>query len=205
MYDDHYAALGVEPASSAAEIRRAYRRLALRVHPDRAGPQATERFQRIALAYRVLSDPAGRALYDQRHRPRVGAAAAPGAGGDRHHVIARLSAPLHDLLNRGVARHRDHGVIELALTAAEVRQGGTAGIGIPLRVPCPTCGGCARPGHLWCTRCEFEGTIVDQVIACVAIPPGVADGTTFTVRASPLDAVPPLRVRVRHGHQPEHM
>ena len=83
---DYYVVLGVERGAGAAELRRAYRLLALQFHPDRAGIQSTEVFQRIAEAYRVLSDAAARAAYDQRlhaaESTRFGrpAAAARGAG-----------------------------------------------------------------------------------------------------------------------------
>jgi molecular chaperone DnaJ len=61
---DHYALLGVGRAAGPAELRRAFRTLALRHHPDRAGVASTEIFQRIAEAYAVLSDPMRRARYD---------------------------------------------------------------------------------------------------------------------------------------------
>ena len=83
---DYYVVLGVERRAGVAELRRAYRLLALRFHPDRAGIQSTEVFQRIAEAYSVLSDAAARAAYDERLRAaestRFGrpAAAARGAG-----------------------------------------------------------------------------------------------------------------------------
>ena len=63
---DHYEVLGVTMSASAAAIRSAYRRLALALHPDRAGEESKEAFQKIALAYEVLSDRARRARYDDR-------------------------------------------------------------------------------------------------------------------------------------------
>lgn len=64
---DYYAALGVKPGSSAAEIKKAYRKLAQAYHPD-AKPgdkQAEERFKEISQAYDVLSDAKTRKEYDQ--------------------------------------------------------------------------------------------------------------------------------------------
>src|SRR6516165_3601349 len=70
--DDLYELLGVSPAATTAELRRAYRRLALELHPDRAGPASAPRFARIAEAYRMLSDPTARTAYDA-HRLERGA------------------------------------------------------------------------------------------------------------------------------------
>jgi DnaJ-class molecular chaperone len=53
---DYYKVLGVAEGASAAQIRRAYRRLAMRYHPDRNGsPEAAEKFKQVREAYAVLS------------------------------------------------------------------------------------------------------------------------------------------------------
>ena len=67
---DYYAVLGVPRNASAADIRRAYRRVARRHHPDlNPDPGGPERFGAAARAYEVLSDPVARARYDQRLLP----------------------------------------------------------------------------------------------------------------------------------------
>ena len=64
---DPYAELGVSRDASSEEIRRAYRRVARRHHPDVNGnPGGPERFAAAARAYEILSDPAARARYDNR-------------------------------------------------------------------------------------------------------------------------------------------
>jgi curved DNA-binding protein len=71
-YRDYYATLGVERGASAEEIRKAYRRLAQRYHPDVSKEEeAEERFKEVSEAYQTLSDPEKREAYDQlgRHRP----------------------------------------------------------------------------------------------------------------------------------------
>lgn len=80
-YKDYYKILGVDRKASDDEIKRAYRKLALRYHPDRnAGDkQAEEKFKEINEAYQVLSDPEKRARYEQlgesytRYQQRGGA------------------------------------------------------------------------------------------------------------------------------------
>jgi curved DNA-binding protein len=65
-YKDYYAALGVDRSADAAAIKRAYRRLARKYHPDVSHePQAEERFKEVAEAYEVLSDAEKRAAYDR--------------------------------------------------------------------------------------------------------------------------------------------
>jgi curved DNA-binding protein len=66
-YKDYYKILGVERNVSKEEIKRAYRKLAMKTHPDRnpGNSKAEERFKEINEAYQVLSDPEKRARYDQ--------------------------------------------------------------------------------------------------------------------------------------------
>ena len=65
-FEDHYAVLGVRRASSATEIRKAYRRLVLKCHPDRhpGDAAAEEQFKRVTAAYEVIGDPERRKSYD---------------------------------------------------------------------------------------------------------------------------------------------
>lgn len=90
---DYYAMLGVAPTASAAEIKRAFRKLALETHPDRNPDQsgAEERFKTISEAYGVLSDPEKRAQYDQYRqmgfRPAGGGQAHPGFGYSQEEIF----------------------------------------------------------------------------------------------------------------------
>ena len=70
---DYYGLLGVAPTASEEEIKRAYRRLALRYHPDRnrGDKRAEERFKEISEAYAVLMDPGRRRQYDDLRRARA--------------------------------------------------------------------------------------------------------------------------------------
>uniref|UniRef100_A0A667XYZ4 DnaJ heat shock protein family (Hsp40) member B5 n=1 Tax=Myripristis murdjan TaxID=586833 RepID=A0A667XYZ4_9TELE len=66
MGKDYYKILGIPKGSNEEEIKKAYRRMALRFHPDKnKDPNAEEKFKEIAEAYEVLSDPKKRVIYDQ--------------------------------------------------------------------------------------------------------------------------------------------
>ena len=67
MAKSYYETLGVERAADADEVKRAYRRLAMKYHPDRNpdDPDAESKFKELAEAYEVLSDAGSRAKYDR--------------------------------------------------------------------------------------------------------------------------------------------
>lgn len=96
-----YGVLGVKKTAETAEIRRAYRRLAQKLHPDRnpANPSAAAAFVRVQKAYRVLVDPMERQRYDREleapppPRPspaQASAVAMPSRRGDDLHVTASV-------------------------------------------------------------------------------------------------------------------
>jgi molecular chaperone DnaJ len=213
---DLYMILGVSRDATTAELRRAYRRLALDHHPDRAGPASGARFAQIAEAYRMLSNPTARAAYDAHLTARQAwsggpsSEADPGAGFGWSvsrvgwaaswakrvtDLLPRLTGPLATLSATGAARLAPDGILELALTPAEAASGGTAIVTLPLRVPCPTCGGVASPRGVWCRRCEYAGQIDDAIAVRVVIPRAAPNG--FACPATiPVSGVPP-RVRIR--------
>jgi len=82
---DFYQVLGLSRSAGADQIKRAYRRLAKRYHPDRnkGNPAATEKFKQVRQAYEVLSDPQKRATYDRFGTTEVGGGAGPWPGGAR--------------------------------------------------------------------------------------------------------------------------
>lgn len=76
---DYYEVLGIERNASPEQIKKAYRRMAMKVHPDVTNePGAAEQFKAVNEAYEVLSDPNKKAVFDRGGDPMSGAG---GAGG----------------------------------------------------------------------------------------------------------------------------
>src|SRR5215510_1478089 len=86
-YTDYYAALGVERGASAEEIKKAYRRLAQKYHPDVSKePDAEVRFKEIAEAYQTLKDPEKRRAYDELGKQPQGEEFRPPPDWTRQHA-----------------------------------------------------------------------------------------------------------------------
>jgi hypothetical protein len=198
--EDYYALLGIEPGADEEDVRRAWRKLALEHHPDRAGQEATALFQRISIAYEVLSDPAERAAYNLMNgiRPRrpeappveVPTRRAPGV------MLQRMCGPLNALLARGVAREVGDDVIELFLEPDEVREGGMITISMRVPVKCEACA--ARPTEP-CAQCGGDRVVEDLYAAWLAVRPGSAEGTMLTPSARLPGMIRPVTFRVRLG------
>jgi curved DNA-binding protein len=91
-YQDYYRTLGVAADASAAEIKKAYRKLARRYHPDVSEEKdAEERFKQVAAAYETLSDPEKRRAYDQLGRYQNGQEFRPPPDWERQfgHIFGR--------------------------------------------------------------------------------------------------------------------
>lgn len=116
MEKDYYAVLGVSPNSADAEIKKAYRKLAQKHHPDtaREDPQAEERFKAISQAYDVLKSPEKRKQYDElREMARSGYS--PFGSGARRIRVEDLrgfedvfggDSPFEDILSSVFGRQR---------------------------------------------------------------------------------------------------
>lgn len=170
---DYYEVLDVARNASEAELKKAYRRLAMKYHPDRNPGDATAeaKFKEAKEAYEVLNDPQKRAAYDQFGHAGVDPSAA-GAGFGGARGGGSFSDIFEDVFGdifgagRGGGRSRvQRGAdlrYDLDLTLEQAVQGTTAKIRVPTHVVCKECDGSgARKGSnpTTCTTCGGQGQV----------------------------------------------
>jgi molecular chaperone DnaJ len=167
MARDYYEVLGVPRGAGDADIKKAYRQLAMQFHPDRnPGDKAAEdRFKAVNEAYTVLSDPDKRAHYD-----RFGTAGAPGAGFGDTGFGTIFEDIFENLFTGGGGRggRRARAVrgedlqYELKITLEEAASGIETKIQIPRLEACGPCAGTGvEPGskRVTCEMCHGRGEV----------------------------------------------
>ena len=182
---DYYEVLEVDRKASEAEIKKAYRKLAVKYHPDRntEDPQAAEKFREATEAYDVLKDPQKRAQYDRfghatEHAGFGAEGFGPGGFGggfgggmDLNEALRRFMQDfgMGDLFG-GMGGGMEEGgrqagrnlQVKLRLSLREAALGATKKIKVQKQVPCSSCQGSgARPGSRpqTCGTCRGAGRV----------------------------------------------
>ncbi|XP_061462254.1 dnaJ homolog subfamily A member 1-like isoform X2 [Rhineura floridana] len=159
----YYDLLGVKPCATLDEIKRAYRRLALRYHPDK-NPSEGDRFKQISQAYEVLSDPHKRSLYDRGGERAMKEGGMGGRGGfgppmDIFNLFFGGRAHTH---GPRMERRGKTAVHQLPVTLEDLYNGATRKLSLQKCVICKSCGGRGSRDGLdtRCPKCHGSGVEV---------------------------------------------
>jgi molecular chaperone DnaJ len=214
MKRDYYEILGVSKSSSADEIKKAYRKVAMQFHPDRnpGDKAAEEKFKEAAEAYEVLSDADKKAKYD-----RFGHQAfAPGSGGfgaghasNMEDIFSNFGDVFGDDMfgsffgggrrgsgggSRAKGQRGSNLRIKVKLTYEEIAKGVTKTVKVKKHVVCTTCGGNGakdKSSIQTCNTCGGSGqvkrvqnTFLGQMQTVTTCPTCNGEGTTVTAKCT---------------------
>ncbi len=163
---DYYEVLGVARDASTDEIKKAYRRLARRLHPDvNPDTDTHDQFKEVTNAYEVLADPQKREMYDLGADPLASGAGAGGGFGAGFSFTDIMDAFFGSSGARGPrsrTRRGQDALVPLKIELADAVFGGTKQLQIDTAVVCSVCSGSGTsPGtHLTtCPTCQGQGEI----------------------------------------------
>ncbi|MBW2066943.1 MAG: DnaJ domain-containing protein [Deltaproteobacteria bacterium] len=202
MPKDYYMVLGVSRGADPEEIKKAYREVAKKYHPDATrSKESTQRFLEIREAYETLSNEKKRKEYDRELARRESGIKAQSLRSSLktpspvNDAAWRLSSFLDDFLLRPFwdflegfeprAREKDI-YYEAILSPSEAIEGRTFSLKVPVGRPCPRCSRMHYPEDLLCSLCSGKGMLETEREITLRIPPGIRHGTNIRF---PLDSI----------------
>lgn len=208
---DYYDVLGVSRTATADEIKKAYRKMAMKYHPDRnqGDTEAEAKFKEAAEAYEVLSNEDKRARYDRFGKAGLGGAAG-GPGGAGFSDISDIFSAFSDIFGGGGGgfdtgfgqtrtRRRGQGRpgsdlrVRLSLTLEEIAEGVERQLKVRKFIECEACKGAGAEdgmdGYETCTTCSGSGehrqvsnSFFGQFVNVQPCPTCQGEGRTITVK-----------------------
>jgi DnaJ-class molecular chaperone len=204
---DYYLILGVSRKENIRGIQEAFRELAKRYHPDRAGSGETPKFQDIQEAYEVLSNPEKRKSYNHEldqdevkvqsrpepifYRPSFRPEPLIPEPRSALYDFENIRPSFEPLYERFLRNFTGEGIpkgerleglnVEVILSPDEAATGIVIPVGVPVFYDCPQCGGSGRDWLFPCVNCHAQGTIEIEKTIRIGIPPMVPDRTIVEV------------------------
>jgi molecular chaperone DnaJ len=204
---DPYKTLGVEKTADADSIKKAYRKLALKYHPDKnpGDKSAEEKFKEVSEAYDILSDSEKKSAYDNLGREQFYTRGTDGRGYQAPDFSQGFTQfdDLEELLNqifgapfgksqkrssrRGPSPRKGKDLeYPITLSFVDAAKGSKIHLALDLAVPCQKCGGKGTimqgTALRGCPVCGGAGTVMEQNEISVTIPPGATEGQRLRIK-----------------------
>lgn len=181
---DYYIILGLPKGADKSRIKKAYRDIAKKLHPDKSASRENRRkFLEAKEAYETLTDDTARKKYDRELSRRQ-------SGAERRKSPSRTKRSSFRTRRRqaypsgahtyktGTSYQRNYR-LTMVLSPEQARYGGDFTVTLPFIQPCPGCRRQNGPGRLFCLDCSGRGFVSINKDFIVTLPPDLTSGDTF--------------------------